>query len=500
MNIYKKYGLFLILLPIFFCLHAAVDNFGNVRFSTTVILCLILIGSIFLLFIFLNRFIKNLAATSITSFYISIWYLFFGAIHDAIKSLPFLFWLQKYSIILPILFLSTILLAIFLKKKKTTFPKLFSFLNILLTIYCAIDIFILATKTNYSKVEQEKNSISFDNSLVKKKPNVYLMMFDGYPGYESLRDSFLFKNDSLYDFLSNNNFKILPTFSNYNYTYYSIASIFNLNYIKDASISRPLKMDDFNLRAKEIKYSNLVSIFKSMNYSIRNFSLYDLKDNPGVGYSFGLNIGNFQLITDKMLHERFVRDVGWVFITVKYAIPFFKNKRNYESNKYNDKVQTTLSAFLGEKNIEPQFIYLHFLLPHWPYYYDENSILDTGISIFDESAFADKAKFLGYLKYTNNKMKSFVNQIISKDSSAIIICMSDHGFREYISENKKLVPAVFDNFCAVRFANSSSLPTDNVGSNVNIFRYLFNAQFNQNLPYLKDTSFFLEGGSKNIVK
>lgn len=500
MKLLKKYPVFLILLPIFFCLHGVIDNFDNVRLNALLILCAILFGSIFLLFLFVNIFIKKWQISSIICFYISIWYLFFGAIHDGLKALPFLFWLQKYSVILPILFLSTVLLAIFLKKKNYDLTKLFLFFNVLFILYCSIDVFSFATKARYSEKNMETNSIPFEKKLVKSKPNVYLMMFDGYPGYKSLKDSFAFQNDSLYQYFDKNDFTILPTFSNYNYTYYSIATMFNLDYIKDASISMPLKMDDFNLRAKEIKYSNLVSIFNSMNYSIRNFSLYDLKDSPGLGYSFALNIGNFQLITDKMLHARFVRDVGWFFITGKYAIPLFKNKFNYESNKYNDKVQSSLSAFLLEKNTVPQFVYLHFLLPHWPYYYDENSILDKEISFFDESAFADKKKFLSYLKYTNMKMKSYVNQIISRDSTAIIICMSDHGFREYISENKKLVPAIFDNFCAVRLANTNNLPADNVGSNVNVFRYLFNTQFNQHLPYLKDTSFFLEGGSKSIIK
>lgn len=492
----KKYPFFLILLPSFFCLHAAVENFGVLRLNDLLKLTAVILFVIAIMFLLINSIFKNKEVTAIVSLYISTWYLFFGAIHDNLKAIPNLLWVQRYSFLLPFFFLTSIALLIFLKSRRFNLSRLFLFFNILLFIYCIIDIFSLVKKNIYFKNVQEENIITFKDELVKNKPNVYFMLFDGYPGYESLKDSFSFRNDSFYHFLGVSRFKILPSVSNYNYTYFSMASMFNLDYLQNTELNMQITTDNFKKRTSEIKNAKLFSIFKRMNYSIKNCSLFDLKNNPGVGYYFTLNIGNAQLVTDKMFHSRFIKNVGWVFVTGKFSIPFLKNKYNNEPNIYNKEVEKGFEIALSNKSNTPQFIYLHFLLPHYPYYYNENGVLDNEASFLDESTFGDKAKFLEYLKYTNNKIKKIVNQITQQDSTGIIVLMSDHGFRDYIKSENKLIPPVFDNFCAVRFADNNYLPFKNKSSGVNFFRYLFNCEFNQNFSYLKDTSFFLQSVSE----
>ncbi len=488
----KKIPFFLFLLPLFFCLHGAVENFGIIRLNSFLKLSTYILIGIAILFFCINAFIKNNSKTAIVCLYISVWYLFFGAIQDFFSRVPNLFWLQKYSVLLPLFFFSTLFLIIFFKRNNFNLSKLFLFFNVLLSIYCIVDIFSLTNKNIYYKNLFTKKTISFNTGLVKKNNNIYFMLFDGYPGYKSLKDSFSFSNDSLYQFFSNNNFKILPTFSNYNFTYYSMSSMFNLNYIENNGFNSKVTLEDFNERSREIKNTKLFSIFEKMNYEVKNYSLFDLKNNQGLGYSFALNIGNELLITDKMLHSRFSKNVGWVFLNGKFAMPFLRDK-NYKhgTNNYNKKVEQGLQTTFLKNTKKSQFVFLHFLLPHFPYYYDENARFDKDVSISDESAYADKTKFISYLKYTNNKIKEFVNQIIKYDSTATIICISDHGFREYLKGDGKLIPPVFDNICAVHFPDSNYLPLSEKFSNVNFFRYLFNSQFNQNFPYLKDTSFFL---------
>jgi hypothetical protein len=365
----------------------------------------------------------------------------------------------------------------------------------LFSIYCFFDIFSLSKKNNEYKNLFKENKIAFNTQLVKHKPNVYFMLFDEYPGYKSLKDSFSFKNDSLYQFFKNNNFKILPSFSNYNYTLFSMSSILNMNYIDYKPFGKYVPVDEFKQRSREITNTKFFSIFESMDYDVKNYSIFDIKNNQGIGYSFSLNIGNDDLITDKMLHSRFIKNVGWIFVTGKFSIPVFKNCfQGHAANDYNKKVEQALETALinKNKNKNPQFLYLHFLLPHAPYYYNENGVLEDNAAIFNAvSPRMEKNKFIGYLKYTNLKMQAYINQIIKHDSAAIIICMSDHGFKEYNRQEDEIIPEVFDNICAVRFPDLNYLPLQKTFSNVNFFRYLFNSQFNQHFSYLKDSSFFL---------
>ena len=135
---------------------------------------------------------------------------------------------------------------------------------------------------------------------------------------------------------------------------------------------------------------------------------------------------------------------------------------------------------------------MHFIMPHWPYYYDEKGVLDKTASLYDETPNNDKAKFLGYLKYTNTKMTQFVNQILQKDSTAIVVAMSDHGFREFTGIETNRSKAVFDNFCAIHFSSNNNLSKKDSLSNVNVFRYLLNTEFNQKMTFLPDSSFYLE--------
>jgi hypothetical protein len=491
MKILKTYPLFLFLLPAFFLLHGSVENFGIIRFSSFVKLGAYILVATAVLFLCINAVVKSKSKTAIICLYISIWYLFFGAIQDFLSAVPYLFWLQKYSVFLPTLFLSTIALVIFLKRKNYTLSKLFLFFNLLMFIYCVTDIFSLLNKNRYYKNLFKENKIPFNTGLVKNKPNIYFMLFDGYAGYKSLKDSFSFSNDSLYNFFKKNSFKELPTFSNYNFTLFSMPSIFNMNYIKYDTSEKYISATQFKQRRREITNSSFFPTFEAMGYTINNYGLVDIKNQLGVGYPFKLNLGNEELITEKILHARFLKVFGWFFSKDNFSIPFLNKNHKYQLKEYNKIVENGLEKTMLKKTNAPQFVYLHFLMPHDPYFYDENGVLKSEAVLFSEPIEKDKANYIGYLKYANKKIERYVNSIIHYDSTAIIICMSDHGFRAYTQTDEQPISAVFDNICFTRFPDNNYLPLHTKFSNVNFFRYFFNSQFNQNLPYLKDTAFFL---------
>ena len=83
-----------------------------------------------------------------------------------------------------------------------------------------------------------------------------------------------------------------------------------------------------------------------------------------------------------------------------------------------------------------------------------------------------------------------VDTIISHDPAAIIIVMSDHGFRSYNS-TALYQPFRYDNLCMVRLPDNKHAAMKNKWSNVNLFRYIFNCEFGQNMPYLADSSVLL---------
>lgn len=477
------------LLVLFFILHGTVENFGFIYFSEIAKTGFTILFVVALFYFILWFFVKNTTKAALICFFISTWMLFFGAIFDWIKSIAFLFWLHSYTVFVPCMLFSFFVFIVYIRNRTALQNKLCFYLNVLLLVFCLFDISILAFKLIPQHKISITNVIPFDSALVKSKPNVYFLLFDEYPGYKSLQDSFAFSNDHLYHFLKNKDFKILPTFSNYNMTFYSMASMLNMNYINKPFKPLANTMENDQQRLNEIKNALAIQHFKAMGYSFTNYSIFDILDQPSLkGNSFV--ISQATLITHKIFFNKILRDLGWHFISGRFSIPYIKYIAMHE-DRNNRFIEKKLMGVKPLSTNRPMFIYAHFNMPHPPIFYDSAGNYLPVASIFDNRSYASKQVFLSYLKFANRKIEGMVEVLCANDPGSIIIIMSDHGYRSYQNGNL-LEPLHFDNICAVRFPNKNYLTLKDKWSNVNFFRYLFNSEFNQNIPYLSDSSIFLK--------
>lgn len=483
----KKIPFFLFLLVLFFCLHGSVENYGYLNVKEVVAVAGIILLCMAFFFGLTWLITRNYLFVSLLTFFISLWYLFFGAIHDVIKTTSLLQFLQSFTVLLPVLAVFNIVVIWWLKRSKHLYQKLFLYLNVLFLFFCITDIVLLVNRmANYNEAALT-NPVPFNQEKVTEKPNVYFLLFDEYAGYKSLQDSFNFKNDSLYYFLQQQKFKELPTFANYDFTPFSMASILNMQYVPENYNKQMLTQPDVQHRFGEIRNGQVFSIFKSMGYTIENFSIFDIKDYPALYESNGLFPIHAALLTNKVFHNRLIKGIGWWLLTGKYEIPFLKKYYMYRKDAYNKDVEENVFKSPSVKSSKPKFCYAHFLLPHGQFYRDSSGAFNTAEQILDMNSLADKSQYLAYLKYTNNIIEKLVNNIVNKDPQSIIIVMSDHGFYDYESPGD-FDPYNFDSICFVRFPGDKEYPNEMPGSNVNFFRYLFNCKYGQNLPYLKDST------------
>lgn len=490
MNLLKKIPFFLFLLPVFFCLHGVLEIYGGIYFSETLILALGIYAGIALLYLLIFFITKNTKLASLICFYVSLLYLFFGALQDWIQQKPVLLWLHKYSVLLPVLAISIFCLAYLLKKKINVQKKLFLFLNFLLIIYCVVDTTLLLNKSLASKKTAWSN-ISFNLSKVKARPNVYYLLFDEYPGYKTLQTKFGFKNDSLYNFLQRTGFKILPSVSNYNLTFFSMSSVFNMQYV-DSNFIRQRKLTDlhdYQQRFLEIKNAEVFALYKSMGYRIENYSIFDVGDQICINADNTFLPKHNRALIAKMLHHRLIKDIGWWFNGTMLQNMFAYKEGIYYVDETNLKIERSIKESLKKKSGKPKFCYAHFLMPHPPYFRDSSGALirnEKG-QVINSS---DKKYFLSYLKYTNSFISSLIGDIVQKDPSAIVVVMSDHGYRDY-EKSREFNATAFDNICAVKFPDKNYLPYNDSLNSVNFFRYLFNCEYGQQMPYLKDSTIWL---------
>ena len=489
MGLLKKIPFFLFLLALFFCLHGSVENYGYLNLYEV-----LEVGGIILLcmavFFGLTWLItKNHQFASLLTFFISCWYLFFGAIHDVIKSTSLLSFLQSYTVLLPVLLVVNFLAIWWLRKNKALHPKLALYLNVLFLIFCMGDIFLLVNKHLNYKETTVANPVPFDASKVTKKPNVYFLLFDEYAGYKSLQDSFGYKNDSLYRFLKQQQFTQLPTFSNYDFTPFSMSSILNMEYVPENYTKQFLTQPDIQHRFGEIRNAHVFGVFRSLDYKIENLSIFDIKGNPALYEYNGLFPIHAALLTNKIFHNRLKKNIGWWLVVGRFSIPALRDYYMKRKDSYNKEVEEAVIKSMAAKTAQPRLSYAHFFLPHGQFYRDSAGNFNPPEKILDLKYLADKSLYLSYLKYTNNIIKKLVAQVNATDPNAIVIIMSDHGFYDYIFNGYD--PYNFDNICWVRFPGVKPDTVNLPRSNVNFFRYFFNKAYGQNLPYLKDSTVYV---------
>ena len=487
MNLLKKYPFFLLLFFLFFCLHGWAENYSSISFIEVFLVGLSVFVVNIILFVIFYFFTRKILYAALITFFVIVWYFFFGAIHDFIKNTELLTFLRRYTTLLPLLIVATIIWIVFLKKNKPKWNNITLYLNLLLLIYCLIDAVKLA---NLSFAKQSiRPSSAFNNDLVKLKPNVYFLLFDGYPGQKTLTDSFKFSNEKFTNFLQKNEFVTLSIMSNYDKTHYSMSSIFNMQYVNQEYKVNPYCQKDYQSRQNEIKNGAVFSIFKNMGYRIFNYSIFDLEKSPGLDDKNSFLFGHSFLLTDKILLNR-IRKNTWINPTgmvIKY-LPFLQNQSIFVFRNSNVKAQRLLSEKLNNNSTNPIFCYTHILMPHEPYYFDSTGLDTNPTNFLSNEILLDRGKFISYLKYTNIVAEKMLLEIRKKDPNAIIIFMSDHGVRNFPRLSHFEIGNYF-NICFLYFPNKNYGKIPLKITNVNVFTYLFNTQFNQQLSYLKDTSF-----------
>ncbi len=482
MQILKKIPFFLLFLVVFFCLHGWVENYGSISSKE-----IALIGLSISLTIFIFLFNRNYILSSLIAFYLAVWYLFFGAIQDAIKSINVFAFLGKYSVLLPLIFISLFLFIWLLKKNKQSWYKLVLFLNALFIIYTVYDSIAMIAVS--SKNGTKQIDLALDYSKIIQKPNVYYLLFDGYPGTKELIDSFNFDNRQFNDFLTTNEFKSLPIRANYDMTQYSMSSILNLTYINPTLSLEAPSQKELQKRQDEIKNALIFDVFEKMGYELKNNSIFDIHDLPGISNQNNFLLSHGMLLTDKIFINRLDRDLG-LSVPIKYLkyFPFLQNKSMYRHRTDNIKAEKTLLKIVDGVKSLPVFNYTHFLMPHEPFYFDSLGTQRNLINEKDRSYQQEKDDFVSYLKYCNKLIEKLALYIKKKDTNSIIIIMSDHGLRSvkgHIYDKSTRL----NNIAVIYFPNKMYGNFPDSITNVNFFRYLLNTQFSQQLPYLKDSTF-----------
>jgi hypothetical protein len=489
-----RHGYFLFLLPLFFVFHGYNEYYGKIKVGEALLLVLqyeLVLGAVVLLFFFIFR---SLGKAALLSFVLGCFYFFFGSAHDWLKDTIPGTVLVKYSFILPSVLLTFIGLFFYLNKTGHSLHRPVKYLNILFFCLVGMEVAIVFSKelphqdiVRRASIENPiKNALRPCDTCLKE--DIHLIVLDEYAGATQLKEVFRFDNRPFADSLRARGFRVIDnTTSNYNFSPISIASMFSLDYLPGIGHWPDYELVDIG--SSIINTNVFMDFLTRQDYEINNISIFDVQHIPAYKKEF---VYGARLIYGHTFWNRLKSDLGYHLITtLKWQRSINENISNLEkeASKNIDRMQETLKKVAGNRTGRPQFYYTHLMMPHQPFVLDKNGH-SVGMAYYldPDRTRGFKRGYLEYLQYCNKKVQDFIDTLIKKSPRPpVIILMSDHGFRHSTVEEKYH----FMTLNAIFFPDERYDGFYDGMSNVNQLRVLLNNRFYQQLPVLKDTSFFL---------
>lgn len=490
--------LLLLLLPVYFTIkdYSKLIDELSPFFLITVggITASVLLLTAFVLYIFgfRNRYRAITAATAVL-----IPILFFGPIHDLLKSTVLPQVLTSYKVVVPVLGAGLFLFLLYVRHKPL--QRLCSFFNTLLLILIFVEILsILNTKRqpvtkrlldgDMQAVQEFKRGVPPDSL-----PDIFFLVFDSYTSSTSLQQTMGFNNAAADQFLEQKGFRIFEeALTNYNQTLFCVSSMFNMNYPQLPGSFIP-GLTDFMYRANRSLSNNaLFTILKESGYEIHEahhlrFKINSKNELPGF-----FDIMKIHRYFYRTLPGRIYRDLGYLAVLNKNLRPLWvmlqKNECERLKSYCDNSVKKIQSVCNNDRQRAPQFLYAHFLLAHSPYCFNS-----TGELRNPEKVFLDSNIVRGYLEeisYANKIIKELVTYIQENNrKNSVIIIAGDHGFRSHSDDNMD------KHIFRIRFAasnlNGRIQNWPDTISGVNIFRLVLNTYLGAEMPLLPHRSFFL---------
>jgi len=501
---YKKITgrlLLLSLFPVFFVLHGYNENFGLITLPVTIRLFIYYLVMTVIIFIASLILYKEKEKAFVFSFFCASLFFFFGYLYDTLKGLFKGYFITSYTFLLPFLLCLSVFLFFYIKKRAKWIALISSYIKWLLFAFIfyegAVTIYFVITDKSSKNILLKSSKqlvIKKVEDCDKEKPDIFFIVLDEYTSSEGLAKYFGFDNhriDSLFD--AKGFFVSTGSRSNYNMTAFSLSSTFNYDYL-DLKESDSVYYNDVFLRGIEtFKKNRLTPYLTDQGYEIINYGCFDLENAVTPTYTFFNDMGRL-MIDNQTLFSRVSRDIGWKF---RYTNVFTKETRvpgSYKKGKRDHIFRNNFNADnllkeMSRSGDRPRFIYGHLILPHDPYYFDSlgSFVSDT---LLIQGKFSKEDAYLSQLKYCNTILEKMISASVLKTGrERVVVIEGDHGFGYH--NNPAFSEREFSNLNAYFFSDKNYQSLYPTISPVNTFRTILNKYFCNDLPLLKDSSFFM---------
>ncbi|MDF2187555.1 sulfatase-like hydrolase/transferase [Paraflavitalea sp. CAU 1676] len=466
---------------IFFLLHGYRANRGLVPVADLLWLLALLLAGGFVVFGLSAWWFKNTRKAGIFTSCLLTIMLFFGAFQDFFSGFRLTAGISRLTWFLPVCLFAILVILIWLKRTKHTLQKPLLYINLLLLCYIVFEAGgLLLSKPGAATATNGRALVN-----TRERPSIYLILLDEYMGSDGLAGYFQYDNRWFDDSLKAKGFHVVAhSQSNYQLTLFSMASMLNMDYPADFGKAVIQDHYAYSNAMRRLRNNEVAALLAASGYRIANFSGFDLAADPAY-YSTGLLPDKGRLLTSGTFWYRVAKYLP-TFLVERGLMTSWEQKLEDQFVRNNEAAMkgTLKEAFLTDS--VPVFTYLHLMMPHLPFAFDSSGHRTIGFHQREAIIPAEAdAAYLQYLVYTNHRVLELVQQLKQATAGkAVILLMSDHGFRGAIRKDKKYG---FTNVNAVYLPSQQYAAWYDGMSNVNQFRLLFNTLFQENLPILKDS-------------
>lgn len=411
--------------------------------------------------------------------------------------------------IVGIISLGILFLVIKFKGKLHNFCKVLFIMVSILVLWQMTQIVFFEVQSGRIFRNDDSAPIKTDRSKAQASyPDIYYIIPDRYAGVRALSEQYNFDNSPFLNSLEEKGFYVPknPT-TNYPKTFMSLGSSLNMEYLDflteetnggesaDESIVTPL-----------IENNKVLQFLKDKGYSYVHMGSWwePTKTNPSADYTF---------VPRRKEHfgaDEFTTGFYNTTIFSELLKTYFREPSDVSETPQNNlHRQAALQQFEELKKIPkikgPKFVFVHILLPHDPFVFDENC---TPISRIQRSKNTHQVNYINQLQCVNTMLSSAIDTILAESKTPpVIILQSDEGpfpMNSPIS-GKQAWGEATDTALREKFPiiNAYFLPgKDAVQSGfydaitpVNSFRLLFNTYFGEDFELLEDRNYIFQDDS-----
>ncbi|MFY7840769.1 MAG: sulfatase-like hydrolase/transferase [Lacibacter sp.] len=492
-----------VLIPVFFLLHNYVDFYNIVDFSKLTISIISWMLLPFCLVAAYRYVFKDLSKASLITSTLLLLFFFAGPLIKETRNVPYINYLFKYSVLIPVLLFCIILLHRRLYKSKKKYLLTHRFISITTLLLIGYELFAFFTivapnRATYNKLQPAGTDLAqIPTTNDPNRPDIYFLIFDEMPSVNSVNTLFQYNNAHVTDSLTKLGFVVSPKAqSAYPSTPLSIASTLSLTdfgYPADTVFS----FKDFAKADVLVQNNQLFPFLKKSGYNCVNASIFNVNNLSSPIRTY-INVPQYvtwgvqeNMIKNQTFFNRMHEDIGWNFTPL-----FLKNLvRNLNKDlrnevTYTNKLRSLIDSCLHSPHQEPLFFYGHFFLPHMPYKFDSaGTALQWTVPDY-KAGYKKKENYVAQVKYAGKLIYELSKKIVTESKRpAIIIIQGDHGHRDYDKKKNSFSHKV-SILSAVYFPDKDYSSVDDAFYAPNTFRIVLNKYFSTHLPLLKNPNNF----------